>query len=113
MLRLILAVFAIKFNEFNLLPENGQQLSAAPSISIGILMIPLFDTIRVFIIRLLRKKPFRNSAQILPCLVVLAWEQVWPKQHLQKELNQKSVLNPHNAMYSKLLVSHPHRLKHF
>ena len=57
---LILAVFAIKFNEFNLVANGGFHLKSAPSVSIGILMIPLFDTFRVFIIRLIkRKSPFK------------------------------------------------------
>jgi UDP-GlcNAc:undecaprenyl-phosphate/decaprenyl-phosphate GlcNAc-1-phosphate transferase len=58
-LGLVLAVFAIKFNEMNLTAQGKLHLMSAPSVSIGILMVPLFDTLRVFVIRLMkRKSPF-------------------------------------------------------
>ena len=48
----ILSVLAIQFIEMRVVP-------AAPSVALGILFIPLFDTIRVFIIRILKgKSPF-------------------------------------------------------
>ena len=57
---LVLAVFAIKFNEYNLTAVSKYQLSAAPAVSIGILIIPLFDTFRVFILRVVNgKSPFK------------------------------------------------------
>lgn len=43
----ILSVLAIQFIEMRMVPS-------APSVALGILFIPLFDTIRVFVIRILR-----------------------------------------------------------
>lgn len=43
----ILSVLAIQFIEMRMVP-------AAPSVALGILFIPLFDTIRVFLIRILK-----------------------------------------------------------
>jgi UDP-N-acetylmuramyl pentapeptide phosphotransferase/UDP-N-acetylglucosamine-1-phosphate transferase len=51
-----LAVFAIHFNE---LVANGKpfiQLQSAPSIAIAILIIPLYDTLRVTVLRLRARK---------------------------------------------------------
>ena len=51
-----LAVFAIHFNE---LVANGNPvlpLESAPSIAIGILIVPLFDTLRVTVLRLRDRK---------------------------------------------------------
>ncbi|MEI6508015.1 MAG: MraY family glycosyltransferase [Bacteroidota bacterium] len=56
----LIAVFAIRFIEFNSpLAENSYKLLSAPAIAVAILIIPLFDTLRVFIIRMMkRKSPF-------------------------------------------------------
>jgi UDP-GlcNAc:undecaprenyl-phosphate GlcNAc-1-phosphate transferase len=56
----LLAVFAVRFIEFNSpSAENSYKLLSAPAIAVAILIIPLFDTLRVFIIRLMKKKsPF-------------------------------------------------------
>ncbi len=57
---LFLAVLAVKFNEMNIEPTTKWFIHSAPAVSFGILMIPLFDTIRVFVIRLINgKSPFR------------------------------------------------------
>ena len=56
----LLAIMAVQFIEFNR-PEvqNYYKITTAPVIAIAILVIPLFDTLRVFTIRLLKKKsPF-------------------------------------------------------
>ena len=58
----ILSIFAIKFNELNhaLLADNVFYIKAAPAVSIGILIIPIFDTLRVMIIRMARGlSPFK------------------------------------------------------
>jgi UDP-N-acetylmuramyl pentapeptide phosphotransferase/UDP-N-acetylglucosamine-1-phosphate transferase len=47
-----LAVFAIRFNELDARGMSVVNLDSAPSISIAILIIPLFDTLRVVILRL-------------------------------------------------------------
>jgi UDP-N-acetylmuramyl pentapeptide phosphotransferase/UDP-N-acetylglucosamine-1-phosphate transferase len=56
----LIAIFAIRFIEFNSPgTENAYRLLSAPAIAVAILIIPLFDTLRVFIIRLMHKKsPF-------------------------------------------------------
>ena len=55
----ILAVMAIKFNEFNISLKGPWAIRAAPAVSIGIMMIPIFDTLRVFLTRILKNKyPF-------------------------------------------------------
>ncbi|MCE1167586.1 MAG: undecaprenyl/decaprenyl-phosphate alpha-N-acetylglucosaminyl 1-phosphate transferase [Sphingobacteriia bacterium] len=56
----LLAVLVIKFNEVNINSFNPAYVNAAPAVSFAILIIPLFDTIRVTVIRLAhRQHPFR------------------------------------------------------
>jgi len=47
-----LAVFAIHFNEIVANGKSVIALTSAPSVSIAILIIPLFDTLRVIVLRL-------------------------------------------------------------
>jgi UDP-N-acetylmuramyl pentapeptide phosphotransferase/UDP-N-acetylglucosamine-1-phosphate transferase len=55
----MMAVFAIHFNQVNMIPHIPYQIHAAPAVSIGILLIPIFDTLRVILFRLIhRKSPF-------------------------------------------------------
>ncbi len=58
----MLAIFSIRFielNKFNLVSNKTPYFAAAPAISISILIIPIFDTLRVFILRVLRgRSPF-------------------------------------------------------
>jgi UDP-GlcNAc:undecaprenyl-phosphate GlcNAc-1-phosphate transferase len=57
---LFLAVLVIRFNEMNITQTSVWHIHSAPAVSFGILFIPLFDTIRVFTIRVLRgKSPFQ------------------------------------------------------
>jgi len=59
LLGFILAVMAIKFNELNITIQGQFRVHAAPSVSIGFMMIPIFDTLRVFVTRILKNKyPF-------------------------------------------------------
>jgi UDP-GlcNAc:undecaprenyl-phosphate/decaprenyl-phosphate GlcNAc-1-phosphate transferase len=56
---LIICVLTVKFNEINVLYRGSFSINSAPAVSIGIVFIPLFDTLRVFTIRILRKRsPF-------------------------------------------------------
>ena len=48
----ILAVFAIRFNEINAAGDGYHALQSSPSVSIAVLIVPLFDTLRVIILRL-------------------------------------------------------------
>jgi UDP-GlcNAc:undecaprenyl-phosphate GlcNAc-1-phosphate transferase len=50
----ILTVMAIRFNELNTGPLSFRRLESSPSVSIAILIVPLFDALRVIIIRLIR-----------------------------------------------------------
>lgn len=58
---LIAAVLAIKFIELNkFTPQNNPEFYSAPATAVAIIIIPLFDTFRVFILRALKgQSPFR------------------------------------------------------
>ena len=60
MLGFMLSIFAIQFIELNGHSTGAYKISAAPAVAIGILIIPIFDTIRVFGIRIAKgKSPFK------------------------------------------------------
>ncbi len=48
----VLAVMAIRFNEINATASTIIDLRSAPAVSIAVLIIPLFDTLRVVLLRL-------------------------------------------------------------
>ncbi len=55
----MMAVIAIHFNEKNLEPLSLYHVNAAPAVSIGLMIVPLFDTLRVLFTRLIhRTSPF-------------------------------------------------------
>jgi UDP-N-acetylmuramyl pentapeptide phosphotransferase/UDP-N-acetylglucosamine-1-phosphate transferase len=55
----MMSVIAIHFNQMNINPVIPYHINAAPAVSIGILLIPIFDTLRVILFRLIhRKSPF-------------------------------------------------------
>ena len=57
---LFLSVMVVRFNEMNIVATGKWFIQAAPAVSFGVLFIPLFDTLRVFTIRILRgKSPFK------------------------------------------------------
>ncbi len=61
LLGLISSILVIKFIEINqtLVGHNSLAISASPAVAIGVLILPLFDTLRVFTIRILRgRSPF-------------------------------------------------------
>jgi UDP-GlcNAc:undecaprenyl-phosphate/decaprenyl-phosphate GlcNAc-1-phosphate transferase len=59
LLGFILAVMAIKFNELNITLKSPWAIHAAPAVSIGIMIIPIFDTLRVFLTRIFTNRyPF-------------------------------------------------------
>jgi UDP-N-acetylmuramyl pentapeptide phosphotransferase/UDP-N-acetylglucosamine-1-phosphate transferase len=61
-LGLVMSLIVIKFNEFNISYTGVYSIDAAPAVSFGILMLPLFDTLRVFIIRIVNKQsPFDSD----------------------------------------------------
>jgi UDP-N-acetylmuramyl pentapeptide phosphotransferase/UDP-N-acetylglucosamine-1-phosphate transferase len=51
-----LAVFAIRFNELVAAKNAILKLDSAPAVSIGILIVPLYDTIRVTVLRIIDGK---------------------------------------------------------
>lgn len=58
----ILAIFAIMFNERALTIAMGNPyfIQSAPAVSIGILIVPVFDTVRVMVVRMIKgKSPFK------------------------------------------------------
>jgi UDP-GlcNAc:undecaprenyl-phosphate/decaprenyl-phosphate GlcNAc-1-phosphate transferase len=59
-LGLIMSILVIKFNEANITYQGIYTIKSAPAVSFGILIVPLFDTLRVFFLRILRgQSPFR------------------------------------------------------
>lgn len=55
----IIAVLIIRFNEFNVAGNNVFSIKNAPTVSFAIIIAPLIDTLRVFVIRILQKRsPF-------------------------------------------------------
>ena len=55
----IMAILVIEFNEFNIDQRVPYAILAAPAVSFGILIYPLMDTLRVFAIRIIRRRsPF-------------------------------------------------------
>ena len=65
LLGFIMAIFAIKFNEVNAsLGPSPWRIVAAPAVSIGILIVPIYDTIRVFIVRVIHgRSPFKPDRE--------------------------------------------------
>jgi len=56
----IVSVLVIQFNELNLSTKGVYKIEATPAISIAILILPLYDTLRVMIVRVIRKQsPFK------------------------------------------------------
>ena len=57
----VMSILAISFIEqHNVLPNATYAFTAAPAVAFSLLMLPLFDTLRVFVIRLFHgKSPFR------------------------------------------------------
>ncbi|MEI7723718.1 MAG: MraY family glycosyltransferase [Bacteroidota bacterium] len=55
----LMSIMAIEFNEFNLNLLGPLAMPSTPSIAVGVLIIPIFDTLRVSVTRLMnRKSPF-------------------------------------------------------
>lgn len=52
----LLAIFSIKFNQQNIGFQHQFAIHSAPAVSLGILIIPLFDTLRVIFVRLVIHK---------------------------------------------------------
>jgi len=60
----VISVLTIKFLEFDLSAPGKLQIKSAPSVAVAVLIVPLFDTLRVFILRLWNgKSPFKADRQ--------------------------------------------------
>jgi len=60
----ILSVLTFRFLQLNLIGNEVAYIQSAPAVAIGILIIPLFDTLRVFILRIVQgKSPFVADRQ--------------------------------------------------
>jgi UDP-N-acetylmuramyl pentapeptide phosphotransferase/UDP-N-acetylglucosamine-1-phosphate transferase len=71
LLGLFMSIVVVKFNEINSVYHGQYAIKAAPAVSFGILIVPLFDTMRVFIIRLSRRQsPFRPDKNHLHHLLL-------------------------------------------
>ncbi|HBE43303.1 MAG TPA: undecaprenyl/decaprenyl-phosphate alpha-N-acetylglucosaminyl 1-phosphate transferase, partial [Bacteroidales bacterium] len=56
----LMAILTVKFLECDLNAHQKYRFDAAPAVAIGLLIIPLFDTLRVFVLRLGNgKSPFK------------------------------------------------------
>ncbi len=51
---LICAILAIKFTEINLTLSSPYSVKAVPAVTLSILIIPIYDTLRVFTLRIIR-----------------------------------------------------------
>ena len=66
LLGFVMAIFAIKFNDLNAPGSdiNFLRIKAAPAVSVGVLIVPIFDTVRIFIVRILNKRsPFHPDKE--------------------------------------------------
>jgi UDP-N-acetylmuramyl pentapeptide phosphotransferase/UDP-N-acetylglucosamine-1-phosphate transferase len=67
------SILAIKFIEFNRLYTGNSlfRIEAVPAVTLSIIIIPVFDTIRVFFLRLLqRKSPFQADRKHLHHILI-------------------------------------------
>lgn len=72
-LGLVSAVLAIQFIDFNhaLPPDKAYRFTSGPAVAIGILIVPLYDTIRVFTTRILRgQSPFQADRRHIHHLLI-------------------------------------------
>jgi len=53
----IISILVIKFNELNIVPDFKYAVYGSPTLSFAILMIPLYDTMRVMFLRFFQGKP--------------------------------------------------------
>ncbi len=71
LLGFIMFVFVVRFNELNVMNAFPEKIIAAPAFSFTILILPLFDTLRVFTIRILRgQSPFKADRRHLHHILI-------------------------------------------
>ena len=71
----MMSVMAIQFNEFNSQLSGPMAIPSTPAIAVGVLLVPLFDTLRVMSFRLIRRRsPFMpDKTHIHHYLLVLGF----------------------------------------
>ena len=62
---LIMSVLTIKFIELRGVTGGHLILHSVPAITFAILIVPLFDTLRIFFVRILRKRSPFNRTKII------------------------------------------------
>lgn len=69
------SILAISFIQANIVYVNERSVESVPAVTVGILIIPLFDTLRVFTLRVLKgKSPFNpDRTHIHHLLLDLGW----------------------------------------
>lgn len=70
---LVSAILAIEFIDLNyqLEPDHPFRLEAVPAVAVGILILPLFDTLRVFTTRIIRRQsPFEPDRRHIHHLLI-------------------------------------------
>ena len=75
---LLMAVQVILFNEKNIGYTSAFSIKSAPAVSFAVLIVPLYDTLRVFLIRMMRgRSPFTADKNHLHhCLLKLGFNHV-------------------------------------
>ena len=53
----VISLITIHFNELSIMTKNRFDMHAAPAVSFGILIVPVFDALRVMITRIINNKP--------------------------------------------------------
>ncbi len=80
---LTVAVMTIRFLEYQLIAPGNMVIHSAPAVAFGILIIPLFDTLRVFVLRISqRRSPFSADRQHLHHILL-----DWGFSHLRATLS--------------------------
>lgn len=66
LLGFIISVMTCRFLQFELLVKGAAHIDSAPTVAFGILIVPLFDSLRVFVLRIKAgKSPFKADRQHL------------------------------------------------
>lgn len=61
---LLLALFAIRFNEMNITESFRYSIQSAPSVTFAIMIVPLFDFFRVIFVRTVLERGIMNADQL-------------------------------------------------
>jgi len=73
-----MSILVIEFNEISVDVSGIWAVPAAPAISVGILLVPVFDTLRVFATRIFRNKAPFNPIKHIFTTTCLNWIFAYP-----------------------------------